>query len=61
MVTGQLLTSLGYVPIMVKSAYERSGVSRGADPASNGPLLREGISKWPEQIYPKAPFGVFGV
>ena len=44
---------------MVKSAYERSGESRGADPASNGPFRSEGISKRSEQIYPKAPFWGF--
>lgn len=37
------------------SAYERSGVSRGADPASNGTHHSVGISKRPEQIHPKAP------
>ena len=37
------------------SAYERSGVSRGADPASNGTHHSVRISKRPEQIHPKAP------
>jgi hypothetical protein len=37
------------------SAYERSGVSRGADPASNGPSQGGGISKRTEQIHPKGP------
>jgi len=42
------------------SAYERSGVSRGADPASNGPSQSGGIPKRTEQIHPKAPLcGVF--
>jgi hypothetical protein len=43
-----------------RPAHERSGVSRGADPTSNGLFQSERISKRSEQIYPKAPFGVFG-
>jgi hypothetical protein len=54
-----LLTGPSIRPILEKSAYERSGVSRGVDPASNGPFQSGGIVKRPEQIHPKAPSGVF--
>jgi hypothetical protein len=42
--------------IINMSAYERSGVSRGADPASNGTHQSVGIFKRSEQIVPKAPY-----
>jgi hypothetical protein len=41
--------------ILDKSAYERIGVSRGADPASNGPFHSEGYFEEVRADLPQKP------